>query len=323
MGALLEIENLTVDYRVPGGWLRALELEALEVDRGQVAGLVGESGCGKSSAGLALLRLLPPGLTRVGGVARFAGVNLIRLPDAQMRRIRGRRIAMVFQDPATALNPVFTVGEQVARVVRLHHRVPWREAYRRAQAVFELVGLPDPEAMLRRYPHQLSGGQRQRVAIAAAVACEPELLIADEPTTALDVTVEAQVLELLAGLQRRLGMAMILISHDLELVARYCQRVAVLYAGRVVEQGPAADLFAEPWHPYTRGLLASVPRRGRPLKPIPGTVPDLRQPPPGCRFASRCPLAQPACHRHDPRLQPVGSRGVACPVVLEGGLAGA
>ncbi|ADU52027.1 oligopeptide/dipeptide ABC transporter, ATPase subunit [Thermaerobacter marianensis DSM 12885] len=323
MAVLLEIENLTVDYRMPGGWLRALEMEHLAVDRGQVVGLVGESGCGKSSAGLALLRLLPPGLARVGGSARFAGVDLLSLPEAQLRQIRGRRIAMVFQDPATALNPVFTVGEQVARVVRVHHRVSWREAYRRAQEVFDLVGLPDPEAMLRRYPHQLSGGQRQRVAIAAAVACEPELLIADEPTTALDVTVEAQVLELLAGLQQRLGMAMILISHDLELVGRYCQRVAVLYAGRVVEEGAAGALFEEPLHPYTRGLLASVPERGRPLQPIPGTVPDLRQPPPGCRFASRCPLVQAECQTRDPRLLPVGGRRVACPVVVEGVRAGA
>ncbi|HEY8414848.1 MAG TPA: ABC transporter ATP-binding protein, partial [Thermaerobacter sp.] len=288
-------------------------------DHGQVVGLVGESGCGKSSVGLALLRLLPPGLARVQGSARFAGVDLLSAPERVLRQIRGRRIAMIFQDPATALNPVLTVGEQIARVVRAHRRGTWRDAYRRAAAMLEMAGIGDPEAMLRRYPHQLSGGQRQRVIIAAALSCEPELLIADEPTTALDVTVEAQVLQLLDDLQRRLGMAMILISHDLELVAAHCDRVAVLYAGRLVEEAPAADLFREPLHPYTRGLLDSVPRRGRPLRPIPGTVPDLRRPPAGCRFAPRCPLARPECQEQDPHLLPAGdARAVACPVVLEG-----
>ncbi|MFS8640483.1 MAG: ABC transporter ATP-binding protein, partial [Symbiobacteriaceae bacterium] len=195
MSALLEIENLSVEYRVPGGYLRALELESLQVDHGQVVGLVGESGCGKSSVGLALLRLLTPGLARVQGSARFAGVDLLSAPERTLRQIRGRRIAMIFQDPATALNPVLTVGEQIARVVRAHRRGTWRDAYRRAAAMLEMAGIGDPEAVLRRYPHQLSGGQRQRVVIAAALSCEPELLIADEPTTALDVTVEAQVLQ--------------------------------------------------------------------------------------------------------------------------------
>jgi len=295
---------------------------AFSVRRGETLGLVGESGCGKSMTALAMMRLIPtpPGRITSGRVA-LEGRDLLTLDEAEMRQYRGNRISMIFQEPMTSLNPVFTIGDQIAEAVMLHRRVPRRTALERARELLEQVGIPEPGRRLREYPHRLSGGMRQRAMIAMALACEPRLLIADEPTTALDVTIQAQILDLIDELKTRTDMAVLLITHDLGVVARHSQHVAVMYAGRVVEQAPTVELFREPRHPYTRGLLGSIPAPGRAaerLTEIPGMVPSLADMPPGCAFAPRCPLAQARCGAAAPALTASGaSRSVACFVAAE------
>jgi oligopeptide/dipeptide ABC transporter ATP-binding protein len=269
--------------------------------------LVGESGCGKTVTGLSILRLVPPPGRVVGGAIEFAGRDLLQLPERAMRALRGAEIAMIFQEPMTSLNPVVTVGDQIAEAVTLHRDVGRAAARAQAIEMLRLVEIAEPERRVREYPHQLSGGMRQRVMIAMALACRPQLLIADEPTTALDVTIQAQILDLLGGLQRRLAMALLLVTHDLGVVAERADAVAIMYAGRVVERGPVGDVFRQPLHPYTRGLLHSIPKIGvqrqRRLDAIPGSVPDLLHLPSGCRFRDRCAIAIDACAATEPALQ--------------------
>jgi oligopeptide/dipeptide ABC transporter ATP-binding protein len=298
---LLAVQDLVVEFTQEGRALRAVDGVSLEIARGEVLAVVGESGCGKSVTALAVMRLLREPPARVQGSVLLGGRDLLRLPEGAMRTIRGARIAMVFQDPLSSLNPVLTVGSQVAEAIALHQRVPRREAWNRAVEMLDRVRLPDPAARARAYPHQLSGGQRQRVMIAMAFACNPELVIADEPTTALDVTVQRQILQLMLELRRERGTAIMLITHDLGVVAETADRVAVLYAGRLLEQAPVATLFADPRHPYTRALLSTLPRLDEPLRTrlnaIPGQPPDLVSVPPGCPFAPRCPEVHAACEQ--------------------------
>jgi len=289
-----------------GGALRAVDGVSLDVPRGKTLGLVGESGSGKSVTALSVLRLIatPPGRIVSGSIV-YGGKNLLELPERELRDLRGNRIAMIFQDPMTSLNPVFRVGEQVAEALRVHGRAGRRAAAQRAVELLARVGIPDPAQRATEYPHQLSGGMRQRVMIAMALACGPDVLIADEPTTALDVTIQAQILDLLARLQRELGMSVLLITHDLGVVAEVCEEVAVMYAGQIVERARTTDLFRAPRHPYTAGLLRSMPRlghEGERLEEIPGIVPDLRKLPVGCRFTDRCPRAQAKCRAEAPAL---------------------
>jgi peptide/nickel transport system ATP-binding protein len=289
---------------------------SLSIPAGGTLGLVGESGCGKSVTALSVMRLIqdPPGRI-VGGEVLFRGVNLLQLSEEQMRHVRGNQISMIFQEPMTSLNPVFTVGGQIAEVIRLHQRADRRTARVRAIEMLRRVGIPAPDERVDAYPHQLSGGMRQRVMIAMALSCNPDLLIADEPTTALDVTIQAQILELIRGLQRERRMTMMLITHDFGVVAETCDDVAVMYAGRVVERAPVRKIFRSPAHPYTAGLLRSVPsleesigpedaiERRPPLRTIPGTVPSLKQLPRGCRFRDRCERAIEICASIDPPLE--------------------
>jgi oligopeptide/dipeptide ABC transporter ATP-binding protein len=320
---LLELRDLCVDFRTARGPVRAVDHVSFAIPRGTTLGVVGESGSGKSVTALSILRLIPspPGRIAAGQI-RHGERDLLRLPEREMRALRGDRISMIFQEPMTSLNPVYTVGEQVAEVVRLHRGARRREARDAAVRMFELVGIPAPAERVRSYPHQLSGGMRQRVMIAMALACRPELLIADEPTTALDVTIQAQILDLLRNLQREIGMSILLITHDLGVVAENCAEVVVMYAGRVVERAATAALFATPRHPYTAGLLASVPRDAagppqRRLREIPGMVPSLHQLPRGCKFQDRCPLVHGRCREEEPPLAPVGSSLVRCHSPLE------
>jgi oligopeptide/dipeptide ABC transporter ATP-binding protein len=314
---LLEVRDLRTWFHTEEGVGRAVDGISFAVDRGETLGLVGESGCGKSVCALSVMRLVqqPPGRIESGQVL-LDGRNLLVLTEDEMCSVRGNEIAMVFQEPMTSLNPVLTCGYQIAEAVLLHQRVTGREARQRAVEMLRRVGIPAPEQRVDEYPHQLSGGMRQRVMIAMALSCHPDLLIADEPTTALDVTIQAQILDLLQHLQDELGMAMLLITHDLGVVAETADRVAVMYAGRIVEQADTDGLFARPRHPYTQGLLHSVPRldqqRER-LEIIPGTVPDAREFPSGCRFAPRCPLAEDRCRRQEPVLESRGeAHQVAC-----------
>ena len=313
---VLEVEGLTTELMTPGGPVRAVDGVSLAAAPGAIVGLVGESGCGKSLTALSILRLLPPPpACTITGAVRLKGRDLIALPEAELRRIRGREVALVFQEPMSALNPVYTVGEQVAEGLRWHEGLTRRQARGRVVELFTLVGIPEPAVRARAYPHQLSGGLRQRAMIAMALACRPAVLIADEPTTALDVTIQAQILELIVSLTRELGMAVLLITHDLGVVAETCDEVVVMYAGQVVERAPAADLFAGPRHPYTAGLLRSMPGpggRGEPLAEIPGAVPELRALPPGCRFAARCPRAGARCRAEAPALTTSDGRAVRC-----------
>ncbi len=299
--ALLEIEDLRVEIDTPAGPAAILDGITLELERGRSLGLVGESGCGKSMTALAVMGLLPE-QARAGGAIRLEGQNLLALNERALCRLRGRRIAMIFQEPMTALNPVKTIGQQVAEGLRRHLRLNRAEAERQAARWLDRVGLPAARFPLSLFPHQLSGGQRQRVLVAAAMACGPELLIADEPTTALDVTIQAQVLDLIAGLVESEGLALLLITHDLGVVAEMADQVAVMYSGRIVESGPAARVFAEMAHPYARGLFAAMPQAPGSatealarLATIPGRVPDPAERPPGCAFAPRCPHRQPDC----------------------------
>ncbi len=307
---LLEVSDLRTVFETDEGTVRAVDGVSFAVAPGETLALVGESGSGKSVTALSILRLVPepPGRV-VAGRVLFRGRDLLGLPPREMRRVRGREISMVFQEPMTSLNPVFTCGEQIVEVLVLHERLGRRAARARALELLRLVGIPAPEQRLDEYPHQLSGGMRQRVMIAMALACRPALLIADEPTTALDVTIQAQILELLGRLRAELGMALLLITHDLGVVAEVADRVAVMYAGQVVEQAPVEGVFHATRHPYTAGLLASLPRLGEraaALRPIPGQVPDAARFPAGCRFHPRCPVAVERCRAAEPPLEPAG-----------------
>jgi peptide/nickel transport system ATP-binding protein len=318
---LLEVDDLRTHFFTQDGVTRAVDGVSFSLAEGDTLGIVGESGCGKSVTALSIMRLLPPRLGRtVGGRVVFEGKNLLDLSEAEMREIRGNRAAMIFQEPMTSLNPVLTIGDQIAEAVMIHQKVGSGEALTRAAEMLRLVRIPDAERRLKDYPHQFSGGMRQRVMIAMALSCNPKLLIADEPTTALDVTIQAQILKLMLELKGRFGAAVILITHDLGIVAETCQRVIVMYAGRKVEEAGVVELFERPMHPYTRGLMASIPRRRRAgaapvrrLTEIPGIVPSLKDPIAGCAFAPRCPLASDKCRAEPPPLRPGGTGHlVAC-----------
>ena len=319
MAPLLAVEGLETHFPTGQGVLRAVDGVSFTIDRGEVLGLVGESGCGKSVTSLSIMRLVPPPGRIAAGRVVFEGEDLLAKDAEAMRRVRGARIAMVFQEPMTSLNPVFSIGDQIASAVLAHGSAGRRAAWERTHAMLDLVQIPSPRQRARDYPHQLSGGLRQRAMIAMALASGPALLIADEPTTALDVTIQAQILDLLRRLQAERGMAVLLITHDLGVVAELCHRVAVIYGGRIVELAPVGRLFARPIHPYTRGLLECLPHPGRfgqPLASIEGVPPDLRQPGAGCRFAPRCAHALPSCRRDDPALvEREPGHFVACPVV--------
>jgi peptide/nickel transport system ATP-binding protein len=305
---LLTVEDLNVHFHTPVGRFRAVAGVNLTLRAGETLGLVGESGCGKTVTALSVMRLLPPQTTELEGEVRFAGENLLALPPEDMRNIRGNRIGMVFQEPMTSLNPVFTVGEQVAEVLRQHRDISHREAKIEAIKALSRVGLPDAARRFDQYPHELSGGLRQRILIAMALACDPELLIADEPTTALDVTIQSQILALLTQLQEKMNLAVLFITHNLGVVAQTADRVVVMYAGLVVEEAPTAELFHQPSHPYTWGLLSSVPKLdfhhplGQILPAIPGQVPGAREVPSGCLFRDRCPKAHDRCETTPPWL---------------------
>ncbi len=305
---LLQVENLQVSFFLTQGEVPAVRGLSFSVDPGEAVGVVGESGCGKSVTALSLLGLVPPPGRIKGGSIRLNGRELVGLGDRELRSVRGLEIGMVFQEPMTSLNPVFTVGYQLGEALTCHFDLPRHEVRERCVKLLEEVGIPAPEARLKAYPAQLSGGLRQRVMIAMAVACRPKLLVADEPTTALDVTIQAQIMALLSRLRRELGMALLLITHDLGLVAQNVDRVVVMYAGYAVEEARTPDLFARPLHPYTRGLLASIPgaadvgRKGR-LQAIPGSVPHPTRVPPGCPFRDRCGLAVDACADGVPALE--------------------
>jgi len=303
---LLEICDLRTSFRSAAGEARAVDGVSLSVDARGTLGLVGESGCGKTVTALSVMRLVPAPGRIAGGRITFAGRDLLTLSEREIRGVRGAEIAMIFQEPMSSLDPVFTVGEQVAEAIRLHRDVSRAAARAQAIDMLRMVEIPDPERRYDDYPHQLSGGMRQRVMIAMALSCQPRLLIADEPTTALDVTIQAQILDLLQALQRRLGMALLLVTHELGVVAERADEVAIMYAGRIVERGRAEAVFSTPLHPYTVGLLRSIPKVGaarqRRLEAIPGVVPDLLHLPSGCRFRDRCPLAIAACAEIDPPL---------------------
>jgi peptide/nickel transport system ATP-binding protein len=312
---LLRVRDLVTTFRTDGRTVRAVDGVSFDVPRGATVALVGESGCGKTVTALSILRLVasPPGRIEAGAV-EFEGRNLLGLADRDIRDVRGNLISMIFQEPMTSLNPVYAVGWQIMEGYRIHKKKSHREGRARAVELLRLVGIPEPETTVDAYPHQLSGGQRQRVMIAMALACEPKVLLADEPTTALDVTIQAQILALLSDLQKKLSMSVLLITHDLGVVAEHASAVIVMYAGRVVERAAVRDLFARPMHPYTRGLLDSIPRPGaagaagarRRLRAIEGMVPDLRALPPGCHFADRCPMRIEKCTREEPPLLNVG-----------------
>ncbi len=314
--ALLEIRGLEVEFRTSAGPVRAVDGVDLDVRAGEIVGLVGESGSGKSVTSRAVMGLLPRRTSTIRGSIRLRGDELVGLPERAYRRVRGERVAMIFQDPMTALDPLYRAGEQVAEALRFHFGLRRDVARGRVRDLFVQVGLGEPEAVMEAYPHQLSGGMRQRVMIAMALACEPELLIADEPTTALDVTIQAQILELLRDLVRERGMALLFITHDLGVVHELCERAIVLYAGRVAEVAPSADLFVSPRHPYTAGLAVSIPDiavRRRRLPQIPGTPPDPASVPAGCAFAPRCPAALDRCRAERPELRSVAEgRAAAC-----------
>jgi peptide/nickel transport system ATP-binding protein len=317
---LLDIRGLKTHFKTDDGMVRAVDGVDIAIDRGETVGVVGESGCGKTVTAMTVMKLIqmPPGKIVAGSVL-WQGRDLVPLPPDEMRRIRSKEIAIIFQEPMTSLNPVYTVGQQIAETVRQHENMNRREAMDRAVEMLRLVNIPTPERRVHSYPHQFSGGMRQRVMIAMALSCNPKLLIADEPTTALDVTIQAQILDLLGEMKARLGMAIMLITHAMGVVAETAQRVVVMYAGRVVEEATVERLFANPLHPYTQGLIRSIPRidkdagkRTR-LEAIAGVVPSLIEPPPGCRFAPRCRFAKPECTDAVPELRIVeAGHKVAC-----------
>jgi peptide/nickel transport system ATP-binding protein len=314
---LLEVTELRTHFATERGEVTAVDGVSFHVDAGEILGLVGESGCGKSVTAESIMRLLDERSTHYSGQVVLDGINLLALSDNEMRGVRGGSVAMVFQDPMTSLNPVYTIGNQLEEAIRLHQDVYRDGAYAIAEKALAVTGIPSPSECLLRYPHELSGGMRQRVMIAMALSCRPKLLIADEPTTALDVTTQAQILQLIADLRDDSDMGTILITHDLGVVAETCTRVIVMYLGQIIEEAPVADIFARPAHPYTRGLLASIPGltgdRTLPLHVIGGKVPSLREVPPGCRFAARCPYAEQICLDTPPELDQVGGgRAVRC-----------
>jgi oligopeptide/dipeptide ABC transporter ATP-binding protein len=310
-GVLLQVRDLKTHFFAAGGVVKAVDGVSFDIREGETLGLVGESGCGKSVTALSLMRLVPdpPGRI-VGGEVLFGGRDLLLLPEAAMRKVRGREIGMIFQEPMTSLNPVLTIGRQITEGLELHLKLPRRQAWDRAGELLDMVGIPDASTRLRDFPHQLSGGQRQRVMIAIALSCSPRLLIADEATTALDVTIQAQILELLKDLTRRLGTSLLIITHNLGVVARYADRVNVMYAGRIREMGEAVDIYGSPRHPYTVGLLRSVPRLDQPsrsrLEPIRGEIPNMTALPAGCAFRPRCDWAVDRCASDDPALEDAG-----------------
>ncbi len=317
MSALLEVRDLRVAFPGPGGAeLPALDGVDLALARGERVGIVGESGAGKSMLAFAILDLIQPPGRIAGGTVRLDGRNLLTAEPEEMRRIRGKRIAMIFQDPMATLNPVLTIGRQITETLKAHERISDRAARKRAIAMLEAVQVPAAARRIDAYPHELSGGLRQRVVIAIALVTEPEIVIADEPTTALDVTIQAEILALLLRLCRERGVALLLISHDLAVVAEVTERLMILYAGRVVEEGPTAEVIAAPRHPYAEGLLAALPGQATPggrLAQIPGAMPPLGALPTGCAFRPRCPRAYARCHLERPELEPAGpGRGVAC-----------
>jgi peptide/nickel transport system ATP-binding protein/oligopeptide transport system ATP-binding protein len=314
---LLRVENLRTYFHTRMGVIKAVDGVDLEVGERRTLGIVGESGSGKSVTALSIMGLIErPGRVAEGGRILFGGRDLAALPERQMQVIRGNAISIIFQEPMTSLNPVYTAGNQITEAIRLHRRIDARQARERAIELLGLVGIPSPEQRFSAYPHQMSGGMRQRVMIAMALACEPRLLIADEPTTALDVTIQAQILDLLRELRERLGMSIILITHDLGVVAEMCDDVAVMYAGRVVERGPVSAIFRNPQHPYTEALLRSIPLLGMtqavPLHVIPGKVPSALHWPTGCRFAARCDYAVERCRREEPPLAEAAEGRAAC-----------
>ena len=320
MEHLLTVQDLKTQFPTRNGLVRAVDGVSFHLDKGELLGLVGESGCGKSITALSIMRLISAPGKIVGGNINFDGKDLLKLSDAHMRAIRGDDIAMIFQDPMTSLNPVFTVGEQIAEALRLHRKLSRKAARDAAIEAMREVSIPDPSRRINDYPHQLSGGMRQRVMIAMALACDPKLLIADEPTTALDVTIQAQILELLDELRKNRELAVLLITHDLGVVAEVADRVAVMYTGRIVEESPVSELFERPKHPYTEGLLRSVPKltaahvnKITRLETIEGVVPSPTDLPPGCHFAPRCPHRMPRCTAEDiPLYQLEGSVQVRC-----------
>ncbi len=304
-GNLLEVKDLNLEFKTSRGILKALNGISFDVKRGEVFGIVGESGCGKTVTGLSTLRLLPRSASITNGTVSFDGSNLLELSRSEMDHVRGGKIAMIFQDPSSSLNPVFTIGAQMRRVIRQHTDLNAKQADVRSNEMLEAVGLPDMKRVMRSYPHQLSGGQQQRVMIAMALSCRPQLLIADEPTTALDVTIQAQILKLLRDLQKQFDVSVILITHNLGVVAQTCDRMAVLYAGRVTEIGTAQDIFNNPQHPYTRGLMNAIPKpgsRGQKMAAIPGTVPSDPGAVKGCPFAERCEFVFEHCTQEAPSL---------------------
>ncbi|MEK6560322.1 MAG: ABC transporter ATP-binding protein, partial [Nitrospirota bacterium] len=303
---LLSVNKLKTHFTTPDGVIRAVDDVSFKVDKGKVMGLVGESGCGKSMTALSLMRLVPPPGRIVSGEMFFDGHDLLKLNSEEIRKLRGNRMAMVFQDPMTSLNPVFSVGNQIAEILRVHKGLKRSEALDKAQSLLKRVGIPDPSRRIREYPHQLSGGMKQRVMIAMAIACEPSLIIADEPTTALDVTIQAQILRLLRELIESSNTALILISHDLGVIAEMADEVAIMYAGKIVEYATTSALFAEPLHPYTIGLLQSIPRgeekKKKRLLTIQGSVPKLYELPAGCMFNPRCKYVVERCRKEEPEL---------------------
>jgi oligopeptide/dipeptide ABC transporter ATP-binding protein len=314
VSTLLEVRSLTTHFFTRSGVVRAVEDVSWDVREGETVALVGESGCGKSVSALSIMRLVAPPAGRiVGGQILFKGRDLLTLAEDEMRRVRGREIAMIFQEPMTSLNPLLTIGRQLTEGLETHLGMTGAAARARAVDLLGMVGIPDPERRLAQYPHQFSGGMRQRMMIAMALACEPSLVLADEPTTALDVTIQAQILELMKDLSRRLGVAMLMITHNLGVVARYADRVNVMYAGRIIERGTARELYANPRHPYTLGLLRSVPRLDEPrrarLNPIDGQPPDLARLPAGCAFAPRCAFRVERCLIERPALVSTGAPG--------------
>lgn len=317
MDTILEVEDLHVAFQTYGGTVKAVRGVNLTIRQGETVAIVGESGCGKSVTAQSIMQLIPtpPGRITKGSI-RFRGQELLSMGEEEMRRIRGAEIAMIFQDPMTSLNPTITIGEQLTEGLRKHRQVSRKKARTLALEMLQLVGIPAPETRLKQYPHQFSGGMRQRIMIAMALICEPAIIIADEPTTALDVTIQAQILELFQELQAKIGVALLLITHDLGVVAGIADRTLVMYAGQVVEEGKTEELFYRAQHPYTRGLLHSVPRLDwteKVLQPIPGVPPDLFAPPPGCAFVARCPYAMEACvHLAPPRTRVRPTHYVAC-----------
>jgi oligopeptide/dipeptide ABC transporter ATP-binding protein len=312
VATLLQVSDLRTSFLTSAGIVRAVDGVSWDIDEGETVALVGESGCGKSVSALSIMRLIVPPAGRIeGGRILYKGRDLLQLDEAAMRRVRGREIAMVFQEPMTSLNPVLTIGRQLTEGLEIHLGMTSDQARARAIELLGLVGIPDPERRLAQYPHHFSGGMRQRMMVAMALACNPSLILADEPTTALDVTIQAQILELMRDLSRRLGVAMLIITHNLGVVARYADRVNVMYAGRIIEQAPAGELYANPRHPYTLGLLRSVPRLDEPMRerlvPIEGQPPDLTRLPGGCAFAPRCRFRVGRCDEAAPNLASVGS----------------